>query len=48
MKHCTYVCCNYSMVSKAARSFAVNEYSEHNVAMRYIEIYNQLCNTFYE
>ena len=40
--------CNYSMVSKAARSFAVNEYSEHNVAMRYIEIYNQLCNTFYE
>ena len=40
--------CNYSIVSKAARSFAVNEYSGHNVAMRYIEIYNQLCNTFYE
>lgn len=34
--------------SAKARSFAVNEYSEHNVAMRYIEIYNQLCDKSYE
>ena len=37
--------CNYEDVSKAARDFAVSNYSEHNVAMKYIEIYNQVCNS---
>ena len=40
--------CNYDAVSTAARSFAVNEYSEHNVAMRYIDIYKNICNKYYE
>jgi glycosyltransferase involved in cell wall biosynthesis len=40
--------CNYNTVSAAARTYAVNEYSEHNVAMRYIEIYNSICNKYYE
>lgn len=35
--------CNYAEVSKAARSYAVANYSEHNVAMKYIAIYNRLC-----
>ena len=40
--------CDYDEVAQAARNFAVANYSEHNVAMKYIEIYNRLCDKYYE
>ena len=40
--------CDYNAICRNARTFAVNEYSEHNVAMHYIEVYNTLLNKFYE
>lgn len=39
---------DYGAVSRAARAFAAGEYSEHSVAMRYIDIYNSICNKYYE
>ena len=35
-------------VSKTAYAVAMKNYSEHQVALRYIEIYNQLCKKRYE
>lgn len=40
--------CNYEEVSKTAYAVAMKNYSEHQVALRYIEIYNQLCKKRYE
>ncbi|MFA6820359.1 MAG: glycosyltransferase family 4 protein [Bacteroidaceae bacterium] len=40
--------CDYQKVCQSARSFAIREYSEQSVAMRYIEIYNDLLNKNYE
>lgn len=40
--------CDYNAVAQAARAYAAAEYSEHNVAMRYIDIYNNICNKYYE
>ena len=39
---------DYQQVCQNARSFATREYSEQSVAMRYIEIYNDLLNKNYE
>lgn len=40
--------CDYNIVCQNARNFAAREYSEHSVAMRYIEIYNEMSNKSYE
>lgn len=40
--------CDKVAVSKAARAFAIAQYSEQNVATKYIEIYNCVCEKGHE